>query len=241
MCPLFSPFLSKWISPHYLFPVILSHFMARINAAGNKNILGFCHDFIYSYPKAYTFKWIDTSKSSCKGLFLLILPHLGNNTKSLGNKRNCAFEQIIIVGNGQRMRGPTGQNKISCKRWKSFSKMSKLILQTLETCFKNPERGIFKNNAQMKFLVKHVCVFFSLQNVKTGFMNLENRFWKSWKGKVKRSGSHHLIWQCVCVMWLCIDEEYHRKNNKQKSGYLSKYLSLSSSNGNERNWYELPD
>ena len=180
MCPLFSPFLSKWISPHYLFPVILSHFMARINAAGNKNILGFCHDFIYSYPKAYTFKWIDTSKSSCKGLFLLILPHLGNNTKSLGNKRNCAFEQIIIVGNGQRMRGPTGQNEISCKRWKSFSKMSKFILQTLETGFKNPERGIFKNNAQMKFLVKHVCVFFLFKMskqvlwiLKTGFENPE--------------------------------------------------------------------
>ena len=34
--------------------------------------------------------------------------------------------------------------------------MSKLVLQTLETGFENPEKGIFENNPQMKFLVKHV-------------------------------------------------------------------------------------
>ena len=37
------------------------------------------------------------------------------------------------------------------------------------------------------------------------------------------------------VMWLCIGEEYHRKNNKWKLEYLSKCLSSSLSNGIERN------
>ena len=43
------------------------------------------------------------------------------------------------------MRGPTGQNEISYKTWKPFSKTSKLILQTLETGFENPEKEIYKN------------------------------------------------------------------------------------------------
>ena len=63
--------------------------------------------------------------------------------------------------------------KVLAKTGIFFSKMSKLILQTLETGFKNLEKRILGNNPQMKFLVKHVCVFFFLKNVKTGFENPE--------------------------------------------------------------------
>ena len=55
------------------------------------------------------------------------------------------------------MQGPTGQNENCCKNMKIFFKMSKFIIQTLETGFRNLEKG---NNPQMKFLVKLVCVFF---------------------------------------------------------------------------------
>ena len=55
-------------------------------------------------------------------------------------------EKALWIKEEVTMRGPTGQNEISCKIWKSFSKMSKLILQTLETGFKNPEKEIFENN-----------------------------------------------------------------------------------------------
>ena len=89
--------------------------------------------------------------------------------------------------------------------------MSKLILQIMETSFKNPEKGNVENNSQMKCLVKDGCVFFS-------FFKMSKQVLKRKVKKIKFP-SHD-------PMWLCMGEEYHRKNNKQKSKYL-KCLSLS--------------
>ena len=47
------------------------------------------------------------------------------------------------------------------------------------------------------------CLFFLffISNVKACFTNLENRFWKSWKGKLKRLRSHHMIqWHAASVI-----------------------------------------
>ena len=93
--------------------------------------------------------------------------------------------------------------------------MSKLILQIMETSFKNPEKGIFENNSQMKCLVKDGCVFLS-------FFKMPKQVWKRKVKKIKFPSHDPMLF----VMWLCMGEEYHRKNNKQKSKYL-KCLSLS--------------